>query len=169
MNELEQMVALVKQAINGFVTDLQNSTYCILSEGDFERLLTNQIEQSLPKEYVIHNQVSYYGNTNALKYRVDAVIMKASEISNSEEIHKGYMYNGISVALELKYYKKMDRVSSIEKDIKKSVEFLNNAPNAFLFVIPLLEEDNGKKSKIDEIKLKFKNGNYEVITITETK
>ena len=167
MTELEKLRQLVEQAIDCFEKDLHQVSDFILSEGDFERLLTNKIEEKLPKKYVIHNQVSYYGHTNALKYRVDCVVMQKNEVRDSIEHHKGYEYTSVSIAIELKYYRKKTDVSTIKKDIEKSNELKNS--NAFLFVVALLEEDKGEKDKISEIVNECPNNNIAAKILTKNK
>lgn len=167
MTELEKLRQLVEQAIDCFDKDLHQISDLILSEGDFERLLTNKIEECLTEEYVIHNQVSYYGPTNALKYRVDCVVMQKGEVRDSIEHNKGYEYTSVSIAIELKYYRKKADISTIKKDIEKSNALKKS--NVFLFVVALLEEDNGKKEKIKKIASEFKNNKFSIITMTKTK
>ena len=167
MIELVELRKLVGQAIDCFGKNLNQVSDFILSEGDFERLLTNKIEECLTEEYVIHNQVSYYGHTNALKYRVDCVVMKKDEVRDSIEYHKGYKYTSDSIAIELKYYRKNADVSTIKKDIDKS-NVLEKS-NAFLFVVALLEEDKGKADKILNIANKYNNKNFSVKILIKNK
>lgn len=160
----------VKRNIGKAIESFEDTCFCtsthIKSEADFERLLTNHIEKSICKtNYVIHNQISYYGSNNALKYRVDAVVMSNQKMESSDENNKGFYYEGESIPIELKFYKKGDCVNSIKYDIDKSIEYLRSNPNAFLFVVALLENDNRKSEKINRIVDEYSNKNFSVIIL----
>lgn len=149
--ELENLKESVKTAIESFESEYQNSSYTILSEGDLERLLTNRVADCLPHSYEIHNQISYYGSNNSIKYRVDVVIMKKDDMKPCEGNSKGLVYDKISIAIELKYLKNTDSINRVDNDLKK-VEYLSNNKDAYLFIVVLLESDHKNKKKN-----KFKN------------
>lgn len=152
--EFHELVELVKESIPECEHFIQNNAHLVLSEADFERILSNFISDKLSSSnldeavYVVHNQISHYPGYDTQHFckrdsQVDILIMKDVDIKEDNALSKGFVYLGDAIPIELKYYKKWQSVNSIKGDLEKS-EFLlsDNFYKCAFFVIALLEEDN---------------------------
>ena len=110
---LQDLRRLIDYAINDCQLIIQQAPDAVLSEGDFERLLSECISkrigyspgvQTAPNEYAVYSQISHYDNEeNYIDARVDLLLMKPEEIEKSLDHFKRFVYKSKeSVAIELK-------------------------------------------------------------------
>lgn len=148
----------IKECIENALEECQKKIYdspnSVLSEADFERMLSNEIEKQINREvpgYGVHNQVSHYSELfDVLDARVDIIIMKKEDITECLEHHKAYVYKKSAFVLELKYLHPKDSLNGVEYDIKKR-KILDG--NSWLYVVPLFivssdEDFNEKEAKV---------------------
>lgn len=153
---IENLCEIVEEAISISIDYIQKNPISILSEGDFERVLSCNIACLLKNRansescsYMVYNQVTHYNdplidNT----YRVDIVIMDSARIKPNDKHHKGYIYDDSnSVAIELKYFRVGDCVDKIKDDLQKSNALIQDGgiPTSCLYVIALTEVHEEKQ------------------------
>ena len=152
----------LKELIDGAIIDCQSiiteTPKIVLSEGDFERLLSRCIENKLSQqndnEFCVHTQISHYFDRHSHPdKRVDILLLKENEIYPHVN-HKEFIYNKESFAIELKYLHRKDSVLRVMNDFIKRGELKENS---WLYVIVLLDSwSDGtyekRKGKIEEIK-----------------
>jgi hypothetical protein len=156
--ELRDLKVLIDDAIDDCQVKINENPKVVLSEGDFERLLSfcieNILEQQNNNEFGVHTQISHYFDTHAhLDRRVDILLLKENEIYPHVN-HKEFYYNKDSFAIELKYLHRKDSVMRVLDDFRKRGEL---GSNSWLYVIVLLDSSNDKiyakrKGKIEEMK-----------------
>lgn len=156
--ELSELKILIDEAIDDCQTIINENPVIVLSEGDFERLLSFCIEKRLRQqndnEYGVHSQISHYFDRYAhLDRRVDILLLKEKEIYPHVN-HKEFIYNKDSFAIELKYLHRKDSVLKVMEDFRKRGEL---GPKSWLYVVTLLDSSNEKiyekrKGKIEEMK-----------------
>ena len=162
IKDIATLSILVDEAIITCEAKIQKSPSIILSEADFERLLSNEISNLLansynPEGFIVHNQISSYSikeseNQNNRDYQVDILIMKNKDIKDDKILHKEFFYFGDSIAIELKYFRNKDYdYSKIQLDLDKS-EKLIGISNCVFFAVVLLKDS----SKCEEIEKYFK-------------
>jgi hypothetical protein len=144
---LQELLPLIDFAINDCERIIQNNPQAVLSESDFERLLSEciskqigyDVEAPAPDRYSVHTQVSHYKNeTRILDARVDILIAKPDDIKPEVSINKNFEIYAPSdsVALELKYKKNnKGGLSDIKKDIDKFTKYKNDS---YYYAIVLL-------------------------------
>lgn len=157
-NALTKLQEIVSEAIENAFLEIKETPNIVLSETDFERLLSTKIEdllrvkinQQTDNRYVVHNQVTHYMSEEScnIDYRVDILIMRENGIMESSLHHKGFSYfvneENPAIVIELKYFRKNDYVYKIEGDIGK-IDVLTQDHNTFVFIIALLEIENPTK------------------------
>lgn len=117
------METIIEKATNSVQRNIEKFPSKVLSEADFERMLTNYLEIELLKsksEFSVHSQISYYeeyGNSHP-KYRVDILLMKEKEMEKCKDQYKGFIYSGQSYVFELKYLHEKDAVNVVRSDMK---------------------------------------------------
>ena len=162
--ELLELKKLIKDALDECQSIILANRNAVLSESDFERLLSNCIAKSInddirnPHDFSVHTQVSHYfdeeGKTEVDK-RVDILLLKESELTPFIN-HKRFKYSGESIAFELKYWHETDSVSKVKCDFCKWDDLKNESS---LYVIVLIdtrrEEDYSKKE--EKIRLMFED------------
>lgn len=154
---LESLKSVVDNAIKTTIDYIQKYPISVLSEGDFERILSSNIDKLLVSKhgsYRVYNQVTHYNDPQIKKrYRVDIVIMDSKRIIPEGKYNKGYIYDEApSIAIELKYFRKRDRVTTIMNDLEKSNALIQNGgtKSSYLYVIALLEDN--KENQVKEIR-----------------
>ena len=156
--EFNDVVDKIKQTIPEFESFIQRNPNLVLSEADFERYLSNAISEKLMAsnndEHVVHNQISHYPDSD-IQYictrdsQVDILIMKDADIRKESRLNKGFVYLGDSVAIELKYYRDGQSVSSIVHDLEKSETLLvDNHFKCAFFVVALFEDFNERQKSL---------------------
>ena len=162
--ELLELKKLIKDALDECQSIILANRNVVLSESDFERLLSNCIAKSInddirnPHDFSVHTQVSHYfdeeGKTEVDK-RVDILLLKESELTPFIN-HKRFKYSGESIAFELKYLHETDSVSKVKCDFCKWDDLKKESS---LYVIVLIdtrrEEDYSKKE--EKIRLMFED------------
>ena len=170
--ELIELKDLIIGALADCEQKLQEEPEIVLSEADFERLVSwsimNRLGHSdyrIPQkgDFTVHTQVSHYfdGIPSPL-YRVDILLLTKEGMENAKN-QKEFVYRNDSFALELKYFHGNDTLSRI-KEIK--CDFCKRKlldQNSWLYVVALIEEDdddtyNKKKKIIDSIGDEEENG-----------
>ena len=160
--ELLKLKELIKGALDECQSIISANRNAVLSESDFERLLSTCIAEAInadirnPHDFSVHTQVSHYfdeeGKTEVDK-RVDILLLKESELTPFIN-HKRFKYSDESIAFELKYLHETDSVSKVKCDFCKWDDLKNESS---LYVIVLIdtrkEEDYLKKEA--KIRLMF--------------
>ena len=146
--ELGDLKKLIDEAATDCQEIINENPVIVLSEGDFERLLSTCIEDRLSQnnidEYGVHTQISHYFDGYAHPdRRVDILLLKENEIYPHVN-HKEFIYNKDSFAIEVKYLHKKDSVLRVMDDYSKRGEIESNS---WLYVITLLDSDNEKTYK----------------------
>lgn len=137
--DLQELKVLVDYAIDDCQRIIQKDPKTILSEGDFERILSDCISKQIgynpgilqPDEYAVHSQITHYDNeSDEVDARVDILLAKPADIKPDWSRNKLFViYNPIdSFAIELKYkHKNNGCVSAAKKDIKKYVKYKDDS------------------------------------------
>ena len=158
----------LKKLINGALDECQSiilaNRNAVLSESDFERLLSTCITKAInddirnPHDFSVHAQVSHYfdveGKTDVDR-RVDILLLKESELTPYIN-NKRFKYSGESIAFELKYLHETDSVSKVKCDFCKWDDLKNESS---LYVIVLIDtrSDGDYSKKEEKIKSMFKD------------
>jgi hypothetical protein len=156
---LRNLKRLIDYAIDDCQWIILQNPKAILSEGDFERLLSDCISKRIgymavnpdPNEYAVYSQISHYDNEeNVLDARVDLLLMIPAKIKESLDHYKRFVYKSKkSIAIELKYRhddKKAD-IDAAKEDIKKYVKYKDDS---YYYAIILLDKkDNTIKCEED--------------------
>jgi hypothetical protein len=163
--ELTELKVLIREALDDCELKLKEEPEIVLSEADFERLVSWSIMNGLghrdyqmprPGDFTVHTQVSHYvDNRNCPDARVDILLLTKEGMKDaSGNVLKEYKYLQDSFALELKCFHANDSMSKIKtiwSDFCKR-EYLDS--NSWLYVVALIESDNDedyskKKAIID--------------------
>lgn len=155
---------ILKQLIDYAIDDcqwiVQQNPKAILSEGDFERLLSDCISKRIgyniasPKlnEFAVFSQLSHYNNEKKeVDAQVDILLAKPADIKTCWNLNKKFkIYNSAkSFAIELKYRHDNNRgcVTAAKKDIKK---FSKYKEDSYYYSIVLLDKnENTEKHEKD--------------------
>lgn len=163
--ELTQLKKCIDKALKSCQKDINKAPDIVLSEADFERLLSNRIEdqiQEFKPKCIVRNQISHYNTDNTVNARVDIIIMRKEEIIEKDKVNKGFINLESCFVLELKYLHKA-YIRYVEKDIDKRSKIKDKD---WLYVVPLFEESDDDKFKAFEDKVndsvrKYKEENPE--------
>lgn len=132
---LRELKRLIDYAIDDCQWIILQNPKAVLSEGDFERLLSECISKRIgyipgkpnPDKFAVYSQISHYDNEDdALNARVDLLLMKPSKIKKSQDHNKRFIYKSKeSIAIELKYRHDDNRgcVTAAISDIDKFVKY----------------------------------------------
>ncbi len=150
--ELNELTKLVDLAINDCEQVVLQNPKAVLSEGDFEKLLSELISRRIgyvagnPNQdgFAVYNQISHYDNEKKeLDARVDILLMRPNQIEICYDHNKRIVYKSKeSVAIELKY-KHRGCVSAVKQDINKYYKYKEDS----LFYVIILLDDNKQTSK----------------------
>ena len=158
--ELLELKELIKGALDECQSIILANRNAVLSESDFERLLSNCIAKSInddirnPHDFSVHTQVSHYfdeeGKTEVDK-RVDILLLKESELTPFIN-HKRFKYSGESIAFELKYLRETESVSKVKCDFCKWDDLKNESS---LYIIVLIDSRNDEDYSKNEEKIRL--------------
>ena len=159
---LQELKHLIDYAIDDCQLIIQRNPMSVLSEGDFEKILSNCISKRIgyvainpiPTEFAVYSQISHYNNENdLLDARVDLVLMKPALIDSEAIIvnhNKRFVYKSKeSFAIELKYRHddKKNDVDAAKDDIEKYVKYKDDS---YYYAIILMDKkDNTIKCEED--------------------
>lgn len=165
--KFSNLIKIVKDAISICEIKIKNDPKKVLSEADFERLLSNEIACLLetPKNtgrFVVHNQISHYPSYipcqhDIRDYQVDILLMKDKAIKKDNIHHKEFFYCGDSIAIELKYVRNSDDYKNIKTDLDK-YDSLMEKPNCAFFVVALLEKSS-IRTKVEQMIEQYREEN----------
>lgn len=137
--DLQKLKVLIDYAIDDCQQIIQNNYRAVLSEGDFERLLSdcisNQIRYNVktpdPDNFSVHTQISHYKNEEKeVDARVDVLLAKPKDIIQDYSYNKNFLIytSAETVALELKYIKNSKLgLSKVKEDINKIFKYNNDS------------------------------------------
>ena len=158
--ELFELKKLINDAIDECQSIISANRNAVLSESDFERLLSTCIAKSInddirnSHDFSVHTQVSHYfdeeGKTEVDK-RVDILLLKESELTPFIN-HKRFKYSGESIAFELKYLRETDSVSKVKCDFCKWDDLKNESS---LYIIVLIDSRNDEDYSKNEEKIRL--------------
>ena len=158
--ELLELKKLINDALDECQSIISANRNAVLSESDFERLLSSCIAKSIkedirnPHDFSVHTQVSHYfdeeGKTDVDR-RVDILLLKESGLTPFIN-HKRFKYSGESIALELKYLHETDSVSKVKYDFRKWDDLKNESS---LYVIVLIDTRKDEDYSDKEAKIRF--------------
>lgn len=157
---LRNLKTLIDYAIDDCQWIIQQNPKAILSEGDFERLLSECISKRIgymavtpnPNEYAVYSQVSHYDNEeNVLDASVDLLLMIPAKIKKSLDHNKRFVYKSKkSIAIELKY-RHEDNHASVSAAIQDIDKFIKYKDDSYYYSIILLDKNDETKSNEKEI------------------
>ena len=111
--ELLELPRLVELAISDCEQIIMQNPKAVLSEGDFEKFLSECIsrrigyvaESPTPNTFAVYTQISHYDNiSDDNDARVDILLMKPDKIDISVDNNKRFIYKSKeSFAIEIKY------------------------------------------------------------------
>ena len=158
--ELLELKKLINDALDDCQSIISANRNAVLSESDFERLLSTCIAKSInddirnPHDFSVHTQVSHFfdeeGKTDVDR-RVDILLLKESELTPYIN-HKRFKYSGESIAFELKYLHETDSVSKVKCDFCKWDDLKSESS---LYVIVLIDTRNGADYSKKEQKIRL--------------
>lgn len=156
----------LKELINGALDKCQSiisvNKNAVLSESDFERLLSTCIVKAInedicnPHDFSVHTQVSHYFNEDGktdIDRRVDILLLKESKLTPFIN-HKRFKYSGKSIAFELKYLHETDSVSKVKCDFCKW-DYLKNESSLYVIVLIDIRKEEDYSKKEAKIRLMF--------------
>lgn len=157
--ELEELQKRVDSALKVCQDIICANINVVLSEGDLERLVCKCISDELnedvcnPHDFSVHSQVSHYfekdGKTT-IDARVDILLLKESELHGKIN-HKDFKYEGDSLAIELKYLHRNDRISKVKCDFCK---WSNLKEDSCMYVVVLVDGNSEKDISDKEKEIK---------------
>lgn len=152
---LQELKNCIDWAIKDCEQVIEQDSKAILSEGDFERLLSSYISKRIgydpkrpnPDAFAVHSQISHYKNdTGVLDARVDLVLMRPNEIKPDISRNKQFIYTAKeSFAIELKYrHIDKDNNSNNETSVKAAKEDIDKydryKDDSYYYAVILLDE-----------------------------
>lgn len=163
---LRELKRLIDNAIDDCQQIIRNNPQTVLSEGDFERMISCCISKRIgyttgiqdPNAFAVHTQISHYNNEkNERNAQVDILLVKPVDIIEDKSISKKYIIykSAKSFAIELKYRHDKNRgcVTAAKKDIKKFVKYKDDS---HYYAIILLDKNDNTKDHEKEILTYFK-------------
>lgn len=158
---IKKLKMLVDYAIDDCQRIIQKDPLAVLSEGDFERLLSECISKrigyhpgiSKPNDYAVHTQITHYNNErNELDARVDILLAKPVDIKPDKTHNKNLVIfqSAKSFAIELKYRHddNFNCVTAAKEDIDKVVKYTDDS---YYYAIVLLDRNVNTNNHIEEI------------------
>ena len=157
----KELKKLVDYAIDDCERIIQINPMTVLSEGDFERLLSDCISKrigytpgiSKPYEYAVHTQITHYNNEREeLDARVDILIAKPADIKPDNTYNKNFVIykSAKSFAIELKYRhdNSFACVTAAKADIDKVSKYKDDS---YYYTIILLDKNQNTDNHIKDI------------------
>lgn len=161
---LKELKRRVDQALSDCQNLINQNPSVILSEADFERILSNYITtrigyvpmNPIPDSFSVHTQISHYHQDNdKVDVRVDILLFKGDQMLPSD-VNKRFYFEGDSLAIELKYLHTNNYQGVVQNDFDKEDKIGNDS---WLYIVVLLDS-NDKTSfsaKKNEIIKMWKN------------
>lgn len=169
---LRNLKRLIDYAIDDCQWIVQQNPKAILSEGDFERILSECISKRIgysvkspnQEEFAVFSQVSHYNNEkNEVNARVDILLAKPADIKPCWGLNKKFKiyYSAESFAIELKYRHDNNRgcVTAAKNDIKK---FSKYKEDSYYYSIVLLDKNENTREHEKEIQKYYKKKKTEL-------
>lgn len=160
--ELSELKEIIDKALQLCQRKLNEQPTIVLSESDFERLLSWRIMKELnqnnykrhqPTDYTVHTQITHYKDGIIKHNRRPDILLLTEEGMRNADTPKGFIYTEDSFALELKYIRANDTdyLRKVKGDFRKRKEIYNKS---WLYFVVLIESDNNteyneKKTKIE--------------------
>ena len=161
---LQELLPLIDNAIDDCARIIQNNPQAVLSEGDFERLLSDCISKGIgynaadpdPNRFSVHTQISHYKDEDReVDARVDILLVKPKDIIPHMSHNKKFVIytSAESVALELKYIKgNKQGLSEVKKDINKISIY---DKDSYYYSIVLLDSSKRVNTRVRNILFYF--------------
>ena len=159
--ELLELSRLVELAISDCEQTIKQNPKAVLSEGDFEKLLSECISRRIgyvagnptPDTFAVYTQISHYDNFSDDKdAQVDILLMKPDNIDKSIDKNKRFIYKSKeSFAIELKY-RHEDNHACVTAAIQDIDKFSRYKDDSYYYSIILLDKNDKTKSNEKEIK-----------------
>lgn len=158
--ELLELPSLVELAISDCEQIIMQNPKAVLSEGDFEKLLSECISRRIgyvvgnptPNTFAVYTQISHYDNLSDDKdAQVDILLMKPDKINKSVDKNKRFIYKSKeSFAIELKYRHEDNHacVTAARQDIDKFIKYKDDS---FYYSIILLDKNDKTNSNEKDI------------------
>lgn len=169
---LRELKKLIDYSIEDCQQIIRINPQAILSEGDFERILSNCISNRIgyspktpnSKAFAVYSQISHYNNeSKELNARVDILLAKPADIKENLSLNKKFIiYNSAeSFAIELKYRHDKNRrcVTAAKKDIDKYLKYKDDSR---YYAIILLDKNENTTKHINEILSYYKGKKAEL-------
>lgn len=166
--ELSELKEIIDKALRLCQCKLYKQPTIVLSESDFERLLSWRIMKELnqnnykkhqPTDYTVHTQITHYKDGIIKHNRRPDILLLTEEGMRNADTPKGFIYTEESFALELKYIRANDTdyLRKVKEDFRKRKEIYNKS---WLYVVVLIESDRNsdykdKKNKIESVARKI--------------
>lgn len=158
--ELLELPRLVELAIIDCGQTIKQNPKAVLSEGDFEKLLSECLSRRIgyvignptPNSYAVYTQISHYDNLSDDKdAQVDILLMKPDKIDKSIDKNKRFIYKSKeSLAIELKY-RHEDNHACVSAAIQDIDKFIKYKDDSYYYSIILLDKNDNTKSNEKEI------------------
>lgn len=170
--ELPELKVIIYKALKRCQRKLKEQPAIVLTEADFERLVSwsimkelnqNNYKKVLPSDFTVHSQITHHkGGEFSHNRRPDLLLLTEEGMSNANT-SKGFIYEGNSFAIELKYIRlnDSDYANKIRKDFNKRKEIY---ANSWLYVVVLIETDENTdykamKNRIEKMRTKMVHDN----------
>ena len=161
--ELYELKEIIDKALICCERKLQEQPLIVLSEADFERLVSWNIMKQLGQnnyrrhqstDYEVHTQITHYRDGVIKHNRRPDILLLTEEGMKKADNPKGFVYIDESFALELKYIRSDDAnyLRKVNDDLEKRSELYSNS---WLYVVVLIETENEEdynrmKAKIEK-------------------
>lgn len=157
---LQELKQLIDYAIDDCQWIILQNPKVVLSEGDFEKLLSECISKRIgyiptkptPDSFAVYTQISHYDNvTDKKDAEVDILLMKPDKIKRTIDKNKRFIYKSEeSIAIELKYRHDDNQgcVTAAKEDIDKFVKYKDDS---YYYSIILLDKNENTEEHEEEI------------------
>jgi len=172
MNQIHESVL---RSIDTLSESFSNNPYIFLTEGDMQSYLIkdllqnsnlNQIKTSRDnkKTYVVHSEISFFGENEKLNNRVDIAVIDVSTLDlysttrPSQRLSKGFEFSNANVGIEVKMNRrgnKLKVIMEIEKDSKKLEKLKRRNPSTLFIVVYFDKKNQLTSHDINELQTKY--------------
>lgn len=161
--ELRELKKHINDAIKDCQQIIDSHPNSVLSESDLERLLSglvsNKIGEDIKRQpspdcFSVHTQVSHYFEKDGaveMDSRVDILLLKESGLTTSLH-HKEFKYEGDSIAMELKYFHKNDKIDKVKCDFCKWGRLREDSCLYVVVLIDFVDSTEGRKKYTEKKK-----------------
>ena len=147
--KLSELKEIIDKALKRCQRKLEEQPTIVLSESDFEKLVTwsimKQLKQDnykkhLSTEFTVHTQITHYKDGVIKHNRRPDILLLTEEGLKNADTPKGFIYREDSFAIELKYIRLGDNdfLKKIRGDLNKRNEIYSKS---WLYVVVLIESD----------------------------